>query len=99
MKIVKSRIFKNYLNRSKVRVQFRFYLGGRHISAIRLPVFLTQIISFQQKMSMRKLYNQFQVGKNGIHVSNFQKKCIFPNIQYLRTYGSYEWILQQILRL
>ena len=99
MKIVKSRIFKNYLNRSKVRVQFRFYLGGRHISAIRLPVFLTQIISFQQKMSMRKLHNQFQVGKNGIHVSNFQKKCIFPNIQYLRTYGSYEWILQQILRL
>ena len=99
MKIVKSRIFKNYLNRSKVRVQFRFYLGGRHISAIRLPVFLTQIISFQQKMSMRKLHNQFQVGKNGIHVSNFQKKCIFQNIQYLRTYGSYEWILQQILRL
>ena len=82
-----------------MRVQFRFYLGGRHISAVRLPVFLTQIISFQQKMSMQKLYNQFQVGKNGICVSNFQKKCIFPNIRYLRTYGSYEWILQQILRL
>ena len=82
-----------------MRVQFCFYLGGLHISAIRLPVFRTQIISFQQKMSMRKLYNQFQVGKNGIRVSNFQKKCIFPNIRYLRTYGSYEWILQQILRL
>ena len=33
-----------------------------------------------EKVPTRKLYNRFHVGKNGIHLGNFQN-CIFPNIQ------------------
>ena len=36
-------------------------------------VFLTQIISCRQKNADTKVVNEFQVDKNGIHVSNFQK--------------------------
>ena len=32
-------------------------------------------------MPTQKLYNGFHVSKNGIHVGNFQKNCIFPNVQ------------------
>ena len=32
-------------------------------------------------MPMQNMHNQFHVGKNEIRVGNFQKKCIFPNIQ------------------
>ena len=41
-------------------------------------VFPTQIISHvSKKMLTRKLFNQFHVGENGIHVSNFQKNVFF----------------------
>ena len=44
-------------------------------------VILTQTIPCQQKMPMQKLYDQFHVSKNGVHVDNFEKLVFFPNIQ------------------
>ena len=35
-------------------------------------VFVIQIPSRQHKMLMRKFYNRFHVGKNGIRLGNFQ---------------------------
>ena len=46
-----------------------------------VSVFLTQIISCQQKMLMQKLHNGFHVSNNGIHVNKLSKNCIFPNIK------------------
>ena len=34
-----------------------------------------------KKMPTRKLYYQFHIGKNGIHIWQFSKNCNFPNIQ------------------
>ena len=35
--------------------------------------FELKLFQIGKKMLMRKLYNGFHVGKNGIHISNFQK--------------------------
>ena len=49
--------------------------------SVKDAVFLTQMISDQQKMLTQKLCNRFHIGKNGIRIGTFFKKCIFPNIQ------------------